>query len=391
MLNFLFIGIGQCGNKIANEFANCKHKAIAINTTQKDMNCLDYIDKNNRINIEATGTHGGAGKTPAIGQKGMMEHLDDVLNKINVVGADSDYFVICAGLGGGTGSGGTPILLRELIKAKKKIMLILTLPDNTEGVEVQVNAFNSCLSIMKLIEQFNIPYMLIENDKIKAKMESSPNFDWRSANSILAKQFTQFNRSANQDSQYSTFDETDYKKTLYVKGMMSVIKVKLNTNNIENENSLRDAIINRWKDNYFVDFDFTTARVLTTIVNAPSKYLENKSNYKLLESSLLKLRNACGTISPYVGIYAYNEQKEPNRKNEVVVYCMLTGLKAPMEKLLALQEKAKSEQEAMQLKQEQNDIDFNKFSMLDNSPKQTNKSVDDIDINLGGNNLMDFL
>ena len=392
MLKFLFVGIGQCGNKFVDSFANQKNDAIAINTTQKDMLCLENINKQNLIDIAAAGTKGGAGKTPALGEKAMTEHLDEVMAKIEAVGNDADYISLWAGLGGGTGSGGLPILLQTLLSKKKKIFLGLTLPDDSEGVEVQINAFNSCIKILKIISQYNVPYILIENNKIKNKMSQINDFDWRSVNYSLSKIFSQFNKSANKNSSYSTFDETDFKKTLYVNGMMSLIKITLNKNDISTENTLKDAIINAWENNYFVDFDYSTASMLTTIIEAPDSFLNNKSNYKLLDTSLLKLRDCCGTISPYTGIYSYDEKKD-NRNGKIVVYCMLTGLKAPMEKLKLLQNKAKEEQEAMQIKKQNNKIDLSGFSSLDNvfESIDDNDSLNDFDLKNKKDNEISFL
>ena len=387
MLDFLYVGIGQCGNKIVDSFAGHKNKAIAINTTQKDMNGLVNVNKNNMINIEANGTKGGAGKTPALGKKAMLEHIDEVMEKIETVGKESDYIVLCAGLGGGTGSGGTPVLIQSLLAQKKKVMLLLTLPDDTEGVEVQVNAFNSCLNILKIIESYKVPYILIENNKIRARMNSTNNFDWSSVNQSLGKVFSQFNASANKTSSYTTFDETDYKKTLFVQGMMTLVKVTMDLSEINNDNALRDAILNAWRDkNYFVDFDHQTATMITTIIEAPEKFLSNRDNYKLLTTSLLKLRDMCGSVSPYEGIYSYDGKQEANRKDKVIVYCMLTGLKAPMEKLSSLQAKARAEQEAMKRKTEENKIDLSALgslgSVFENEPSREDVKVESLaDIN----------
>lgn len=384
MLDFLYVGIGQCGNKIVDSFAGHKNKAIAINTTQKDMNGLINVNKNNMINVEASGTKGGAGKTPALGKKAMLEHIDEVMNKIEIVGQDSDYIVLCAGLGGGTGSGGTPVLIQSLLAKGKKIMLLLTLPDDTEGVEVQVNAFNSCLNILKIIENYKVPYILIENNKIRNRMNSTNNFDWTSVNQSLGKIFSQFNISANKNSSYVTFDETDYKKTLYVQGMMTLVKVTLDLAEVNNENSLRDSVLTAWKDkNYFVDFDAQTATMITTIIEAPERFLSNKDNYKLLNTSLLKLRELCGSVSPYQGIYSYDGKQEANRKDKLIVYCMLTGLKAPMEKLSSLQAKARAEQEAMKRKTEENKIDFSSLgtlgSVFENEPSRQDVKIDSLE------------
>ena len=67
MLNFLYVGVGQCGNKFVDAFALNKNTAVAVNTTQKDMESLKHLDRQNLVNITANGSKGGAGKTPALG------------------------------------------------------------------------------------------------------------------------------------------------------------------------------------------------------------------------------------------------------------------------------------------------------------------------------------
>ena len=65
---------------------------------------------------------------------------------------------------------------------------------------------------------------------------------------------------------------------------------------------------------------------------------------------------------------------------------MLTGLKAPMEKLVALQAKAKEEQEAMQKKKESNSVDFSEFAAIGNV---FDTESDDNDKSLSGLNALD--
>lgn len=394
MLNYLFVGVGQCGNKIANIFASFGNKAIAVNTTDKDMTCLEHMEKSNMLNIAATGTNGGAGKTPILGQKAMKEHLSEVREKIDAVNADTDYVVLCGGLGGGTGSGGIPILLHSLVTDKKKVMLILTLPDDSEGVEVQVNAFNSLISILKTIDDKNIPYILIDNNKIKAKMSSTDDFDWRSVNVHLAKIFSQFNKAANKNSPYQTFDETDYKKTMYTPGMLALVKSRFEPEKFTTENSLLDAVKKEWqKGNFYIDFEPQTARMMTTIIEAPEEFLSNKDNYKLLDAALLKLRNACGTVSHYGGIYPYSTQKDPNKNGTIVVYCMLTGLKTPVERIETLQARANEAQEAMQRKAMDNQVDLEGFGRISavSLPKKSNPAAPVALPDVGDDYELDFL
>lgn len=366
MLKFLFVGIGQCGNKFANSFAEHGNVAVAINTTEKDMNDLEHIGKHNLLTITASGTKGGAGKNPAVGKRAMEEHMDEVVSLIDSVQEGTDFLFLWAGLGGGTGSGALPALLKHLLEEKKrKIILGLTLPDESEGVEVQINAMNSLLEILKMIQTQKVPCLLIDNNKIRAQMARSDNFDWRNVNYMLSKTFSQFNQSANLNSKYETFDESDFQKAIWISGLMSVVKVQLKDKDITTSDTLKNEVLKELKDNnYFVDYDYTTAKIISTVIEAPESFLRNKSQYKLLESSLQKLRDACGTISPYSGIYAKNDVVNNKPNSLITVYVMLTGMKFPIEKIRALSEKAKEEKEAMSRKSKENKLDLSEFDTI---------------------------
>ena len=66
----------------------------------------------------------------------------------------------------------------------------------------------------------------------------------------------------------------------------------------------------------------------------------------------------------------------------MTAYCMLTGLKAPTEKLASLRTKALEEQEAMKQKEMGNKIDFASFSAIGsvfaNEPERKNVKVDSL-------------
>ena len=124
-------------------------------------------------------------------------------------------------------------------------------------------------------------------------------------------------------------------------------------------------MVAEWKNNkFYSEYDASTARMFTTIVNAPGKWLESKSNSKMVESSIISLRLECGTVSPYFGIYAYDDGTK-NGAGNIVIYTMLTGLKAPMERLLKLKEDAVRENEEVKEKEQKNKIDFSALDMDD--------------------------
>lgn len=118
MLNFVHIGIGQCGNRFAEQFGGRNRTAIAINTARVDMSGLDNksISPKNQLHIALDGLKDGAGRDPEIGRRSMEANLDMICEAVIRATRDkpADRIVLWAGLGGGTGTGGVLPLMKRL-------------------------------------------------------------------------------------------------------------------------------------------------------------------------------------------------------------------------------------------------------------------------------------
>ena len=66
MLNFVHIGIGQCGNRFAEQFGRRGRTALAINTARVDTSILNSksISPKNQLHIALDGLKDGAGRNP---------------------------------------------------------------------------------------------------------------------------------------------------------------------------------------------------------------------------------------------------------------------------------------------------------------------------------------
>ena len=123
-MKFFIIGFGQCGGKIVDLFlenekrigSNVITKALAINTARTDLMGLKYIPMKDRILIGQAVVKGhGVGTDNKLGAKIAQDEIETILSAIDERGTDDiDAFLIVAGLGGGTGSGGAPVLAKYL-------------------------------------------------------------------------------------------------------------------------------------------------------------------------------------------------------------------------------------------------------------------------------------
>ena len=158
-MRIFFIGFGQAGGKIVDMFLEQDRKlgrnsfrGIAVNTARTDLMGLKHIDMKDRILIGQTVVKGhGVGTDNAMGAKVTFDEIDSIISAIDKRGThDIDAFMIVAGLGGGTGSGGTPVLTRSLKKIYREPVYVLgILPAPEEGKLYSYNAARSLATLVK--------------------------------------------------------------------------------------------------------------------------------------------------------------------------------------------------------------------------------------------------
>ena len=121
------IGLGQCGCRIADQFARLDAKAqserkariapvvVAANTDQADLTGLKYVknDFMHRIllGLRQTGGH-GVGKLNEVGAQMARADGDKVVDAVKAEPQfyETHAFLLIAGAAGGTGSGSLPVI-----------------------------------------------------------------------------------------------------------------------------------------------------------------------------------------------------------------------------------------------------------------------------------------
>jgi cell division GTPase FtsZ len=177
-MRIFFVGFGQAGGKIVDMFIEQDKKlgrnsfrAIAVNTARTDLMGLKHIELKDRILIGQTVVKGhGVGTDNAAGARITMDEADSIISAIDRRGThDVDAFMIVAGLGGGTGSGGTPVLVRHLKKIYHEPVYVLgILPAPEEG---KLYSFNAARSLTTLIKEADNTFVF-DNSAWKDEGES---------------------------------------------------------------------------------------------------------------------------------------------------------------------------------------------------------------------------
>ncbi len=161
-MKLLVIGCGQCGGRIADEFARLNRIAriqrgidgitnvLAVNTDIADLSGLLYIksDYKHRILIGAKKTSGhGVGKINEIGADIAREDGDKVIESIRTTKqfSETDAFLVIAGAAGGTGSGAISVLTTQLKERhmEKPVYNLIVLPFRHEERTEERSIYNT--------------------------------------------------------------------------------------------------------------------------------------------------------------------------------------------------------------------------------------------------------
>ena len=158
------LGVGGSGRNAVNHMIASKVKGvdfIAINTDAQD---LHHSLAKKRIHIGKTLTRGlGTGMNPEMGKRAAEETKDEILEAIK--GADM-VFVAC-GLGGGTGSGVSPIVARTAKELGALTVAVVTKPFAFEGQQRNKIAEAALDELRKEVDAI----IVIPNDRLLATID----------------------------------------------------------------------------------------------------------------------------------------------------------------------------------------------------------------------------
>ncbi len=192
-MRVFFIGFGQAGGKIVDMFIEQDKKlgthsfrGIAVNTARTDLMGLQNIEMKDRILIGQTLVKGhGVGTDNVTGARVTADEIDSIINAIDTRGThDIDAFVIVAGLGGGTGSGGSPVLARHLKRIYREPVYALgIIPAPEEG---RLYSYNAARSLTTLVNEADNTF-IFDNSAWKNEGESVKSAFQRLNNEVVRR------------------------------------------------------------------------------------------------------------------------------------------------------------------------------------------------------------
>jgi len=153
------VGVGGSGGNAISRMKKAKIKGVELIAMNTDYQDLKKIKADVKMKIGEKVSQGlGTGMKPQVGELAAKESKDKIYESLK----GADMIFITGGLGGGTGSGASPVIAQIAQRTGALIVAITTLPFSFEG------AYRSRIaeSSRKLLQQKVDALLVIKNDRL---------------------------------------------------------------------------------------------------------------------------------------------------------------------------------------------------------------------------------
>lgn len=153
------VGVGGCGGNAVNNLADSNLAHIQFLAANTDIQALGVSLADHKLQIGGVLTSGlGAGGDPEIGHRAALEDIDQLRAHL----ADADMVFICAGMGGGTGTGAAPVVAQAARDAGALTVAVVTRPFTFEGRQRARQAEEGLRELAQAVDTL----IVIPNDRI---------------------------------------------------------------------------------------------------------------------------------------------------------------------------------------------------------------------------------
>jgi len=158
-INIKIIGIGGGGGNAVNHIALASGEKLDYVAVNTDIQALNAIDLPNKLQIGSELTRGfGSGAKPDVGCRAAEESYQQIKDMLE----GTDLVFIAAGLGGGTGTGASPIVAKAAKECNALTIAVVTKPFSYEGKKRSEIAEDGLAKLRDVVDTV----ICIPNDKI---------------------------------------------------------------------------------------------------------------------------------------------------------------------------------------------------------------------------------
>jgi len=155
------IGVGGAGGNAINNMIRSGLQGVKFIAANTDAQALEISKADFRIQLGDSITEGlGAGANPQIGRDAALENAEQIRNALR----DSHMVFITAGLGGGTGTGATPVIAEICREMGALTVAVVSKPFSFEGKKRGLIAEQGLTELKKVVDTA----ITIPNDRLRA-------------------------------------------------------------------------------------------------------------------------------------------------------------------------------------------------------------------------------
>ena len=158
------VGVGGGGTNAVNRMVDAGLSGVEFIAVNTDAQALMGCDADVKIHIGSTATRGlGAGADPAVGLAAAQESRDELKEALK----GADMIFVTAGEGGGTGTGGAPVVAELGRELGALTVAVVTKPFGFEGRKRSQQAEQGIESLRERLDTL----IVIENDRLLQVVE----------------------------------------------------------------------------------------------------------------------------------------------------------------------------------------------------------------------------
>jgi cell division protein FtsZ len=155
------IGVGGGGGNAVNHMYKLGIRDVDFVICNTDSQALTNSPIPSRVHLGSSLTEGrGAGNKPEIGRQAATENIQDVRKALET---NTKMVFITAGMGGGTGTGGAPVIAKLSRELGYLTIGIVTIPFRNEGKR----RINQAIEGIQEMEQYVDSLLVINNERIR--------------------------------------------------------------------------------------------------------------------------------------------------------------------------------------------------------------------------------
>jgi cell division protein FtsZ len=162
------LGIGGGGNNAVNHMFEKGIRDVNFVVCNTDHQALTKSPVPIKVQIGEALTEGrGAGSKPEIGRQAAIENIDDVMEALS---GNTKMVFITTGMGGGTGTGATPIIAKACKDAGLLTIAVVTIPFKSEGKVRIRQAIDGVSDLKDHVDSL----LVINNEKLREIYGNQP-------------------------------------------------------------------------------------------------------------------------------------------------------------------------------------------------------------------------